>query len=32
MVTDTKVIAGLLVLAVLMFVGFWFVEGMPIVG
>lgn len=32
MTLDTKVIAGLSVLAVLLFITFWFVEALPIIG
>lgn len=32
MALDAKVITGLVVLAVLLFITFWFVEGLPIIG
>lgn len=32
MTTDTKVITGLGLLAVLLFITFWFVEALPILG
>ncbi len=32
MVTDAKVISGLLILAVVLFVAFWIIEGLPILG
>ncbi len=32
MITDAKVITALAILAVLLFIAFWFVEGMPIIG
>ena len=32
MITDAKVITTLAVLAVLLFIAFWFVEALPIIG
>ncbi len=32
MITDAKVITTLTILAVLLFITFWFVEGLPILG
>ncbi|OED38626.1 hypothetical protein AB833_19035 [Chromatiales bacterium (ex Bugula neritina AB1)] len=32
MASDAKVITGLIVLAVLLFITFWFVEGLPLAG
>jgi len=31
MITDTKVVTTLAVLAILLFIAFWFVEGLPII-